>query len=50
MYLVRDGHNIHSLAVLQGLLEKLRADAKVESLTELTKDMHVYPDFHGRNI
>lgn len=29
------------------MLEKLQVDEKVESLTELTKDIHLYPDFHG---
>lgn len=37
--------NIHT--VLHNELEKLRAQAKVESFTELTKDMHFYPDLHG---
>ncbi|TFK43052.1 Pentulose kinase [Crucibulum laeve] len=37
--------NIHT--VLQELLEKLRVESGVESLTELTKDLHIYPDFHG---
>ena len=34
-------------AVLQALLEQLRVENGVDSLTELTKDVHVYPDFHG---
>ncbi|KAF8075839.1 FGGY family of carbohydrate kinase [Lyophyllum atratum] len=37
--------NIH--VVLQELLEKLRTENNVETLTELTKDLHMYPDFHG---
>lgn len=37
--------NIH--AVLHDELEKLRQEAQVESFTELTKDMHMYPDLHG---
>ncbi|GLB33245.1 putative FGGY family of carbohydrate kinases, C-terminal domain [Lyophyllum shimeji] len=37
--------NIH--VVLQEILEKLRTDYKVETLTELTKDLHMYPDLHG---
>jgi ribulose kinase len=37
--------NIHT--VLDEILEKLRVEEKVESLTELTKDIHLYPDFHG---
>ncbi|KIY67282.1 Pentulose kinase [Cylindrobasidium torrendii FP15055 ss-10] len=37
--------NIH--IVLQELLEELRVRDKVESLTELTKDLHFYPDLHG---
>jgi len=41
----KEKSNIHS--VLQELLEKLRVEKKAESLTELTKDVHFYPDFHG---
>ncbi|KIJ19817.1 D-ribulokinase [Paxillus involutus ATCC 200175] len=37
--------NIHQ--VLLELLEKLRQESHVESFTELTKDIHFYPDFHG---
>jgi len=37
--------NIHQ--VLLDVLEKLRGENHVESLTELTKDTHFYPDFHG---
>ncbi|KAF7982342.1 hypothetical protein HWV62_29058 [Athelia sp. TMB] len=37
--------NIHQ--VLQELLEKLREENHAESLTELCKDMHFYPDLHG---
>lgn len=33
--------------MLRDILEKLRVENNVESLTELTKDMHMYPDFHG---
>lgn len=33
--------------VLLEVLEKLRQEKQVESLTELTKDIHFYPDFHG---
>jgi hypothetical protein len=33
--------------VLQDLLENLRVENKAESLSELTKDVHFYPDFHG---
>ncbi|KAG5650779.1 hypothetical protein H0H81_011077 [Sphagnurus paluster] len=39
------GKNIHT--VLQEMLEKLRVENKFETLTELTKDLHMYPDFHG---
>ena len=39
---------IWNYAVLQELLEKRRVEKKAESLTELTKDMHFYPDLHGR--
>ncbi|CAL1701879.1 unnamed protein product [Somion occarium] len=34
--------------VLHKELHKLCAEYKVESFTELTKDMHFYPDLHGR--
>ncbi|KAF8833888.1 actin-like ATPase domain-containing protein [Paxillus ammoniavirescens] len=41
--------NIHQgqTALLLELLEKLRQESHVESFTELTKDIHFYPDFHG---
>ncbi|KAJ7265859.1 FGGY family of carbohydrate kinase [Mycena haematopus] len=39
------GKNIFT--VLNDLLEKLRVEAGVTSLTELLKDVHMYPDFHG---
>ncbi|KAL7282009.1 Pentulose kinase [Trametes coccinea BRFM310] len=41
----KQNKNIHE--VLQAELEKLRAEEQVESLTELTKDLHFYPDLHG---
>ncbi|KAJ3889217.1 Pentulose kinase [Lentinula edodes] len=34
-------------AVLQDLLQKMKKDSNAESLTELTRDMHFYPDLHG---
>ena len=37
-------------AVLHDELEKLRQEAQVESFTELTKDMHMYPDLHGKPL
>ncbi|KAG8218287.1 hypothetical protein J3R82DRAFT_3898 [Butyriboletus roseoflavus] len=37
--------NIHQ--VLLEVLENLRQEKQVESFTELTKDIHFYPDFHG---
>lgn len=37
----------HGYSVLADQLEKLRIEAGAESLTELTKDMHFYPDLHG---
>ncbi|KAI0786483.1 Pentulose kinase [Abortiporus biennis] len=37
--------NVHE--VLQDILERIRVDENVESLTEVTKDMHMYPDLHG---
>ncbi|TDL29142.1 Pentulose kinase [Rickenella mellea] len=37
--------NIHN--VLADQLNHLRKEAGVENLTELTKDMHIYPDLHG---
>ncbi|TFK74375.1 Pentulose kinase [Pluteus cervinus] len=39
------GKDIHN--VLDELLESLKIENKVDSLTELTKDLHIYPDFHG---
>lgn len=33
--------------MLEDILEDLRVEKNVGSLTELTKDMHMYPDFHG---
>ncbi|PPR03320.1 hypothetical protein CVT24_012596 [Panaeolus cyanescens] len=33
--------------VLEDTLERLRKQNNVDSLTELTKDLHIYPDFHG---
>lgn len=33
--------------MLQELLETLRKKEGVESLTELTRDLHFYPDLHG---
>ncbi|KAF5372004.1 hypothetical protein D9615_008106 [Tricholomella constricta] len=39
------GKTIH--VVLQETLENLRVENEVETLTELTKDLHMYPDFHG---
>jgi ribulose kinase len=45
-----DKCSVDHLAVLQELLEKLRVEEKVESLAELTKDLHIYPDFHGEDI
>ncbi|KAJ3567746.1 hypothetical protein NP233_g6162 [Leucocoprinus birnbaumii] len=33
--------------VLEELLEQLRSESGASSLTELTKDLHIYPDFHG---
>lgn len=34
--------------VLLEMLEKLCQEKQVESFTELTKDIHFYPDFHGK--
>ncbi|KAJ7831822.1 hypothetical protein B0H14DRAFT_3463771 [Mycena olivaceomarginata] len=39
------GKNI--FVVLGDLLEKLRATEGVATLTQLLKDVHMYPDFHG---
>ena len=36
--------------VLEEKLEKLRVENDVGSLTELIKDLHVYPDFHGNTV
>ena len=35
------------VTVLHDELEKLKKEKNVESFTELTKDMHFYPDLHG---
>jgi len=40
-----ENSNIHS--VLLEILEKMRQEEHCETLTELTKDIHFYPDFHG---
>lgn len=40
-----EGKNIH--LVIKDLLEDLRKKEGAESLTELTMDMHFYPDLHG---
>ncbi|KIM42840.1 hypothetical protein M413DRAFT_444492 [Hebeloma cylindrosporum] len=37
--------NIH--AILQDILDSLQAEQGLESLLELTKDLHMYPDLHG---
>ena len=34
--------------VIGETLETLREEAGMETLTELTKDMHFYPDLHGK--
>jgi ribulose kinase len=39
------GRPIHS--ILEDTLEKLRIEAKAATLTELTRDIHFYPDLHG---
>ncbi|KAF5363911.1 hypothetical protein D9756_000937 [Leucocoprinus leucothites] len=33
--------------ILEEILEQLRVESGASSLTELTKDLHIYPDFHG---
>ncbi|KDQ12706.1 hypothetical protein BOTBODRAFT_176136 [Botryobasidium botryosum FD-172 SS1] len=33
--------------ILADTLEQMRVDAGVETLTELSKDLHMYPDLHG---
>lgn len=33
--------------VLHDTLERLRVESNVGSYTELTKELHLYPDFHG---
>ena len=35
--------------VLAEELEKLRQKEGAETLTEVTKDMHLYPDLHGKS-
>ena len=37
-----------SHTVLHETLEGLQYEAEADSLTELTKDVHLYPDFHGK--
>ncbi|KAJ6516316.1 Pentulose kinase [Mycena sanguinolenta] len=39
--------NQNIFTVLTSLLEKLRVEADAASLTELTLDLHLYPDLHG---
>lgn len=34
--------------ILGETLETLREEAGMETLTELTKDIHFYPDLHGK--
>ncbi|KAJ8585422.1 Pentulose kinase [Rhizopogon salebrosus TDB-379] len=41
----QEGKAIH--IVLLDILEKLRLENHVETYTELMKDVHFYPDFHG---
>ncbi|KAJ2929529.1 hypothetical protein H1R20_g7557, partial [Candolleomyces eurysporus] len=40
-----EGKDIYT--VLHDTLEHLRVEKKAETYTELTKDLHLYPDFHG---
>ena len=42
--------NFASFIVLEEKLEKLRVENNVGSLTELIKDLHIYPDFHGNSV
>ncbi|PPQ94200.1 hypothetical protein CVT25_006854 [Psilocybe cyanescens] len=39
------GKNVHTL--IQERLERLKTTHNVDTFTELTKDLHIYPDFHG---
>ncbi|KAF9526703.1 hypothetical protein CPB83DRAFT_769830 [Crepidotus variabilis] len=41
----KEGKDI--FVVLDDVLEELRVDRGAESLVELTKDLHLYPDLHG---
>ncbi|EGO01449.1 hypothetical protein SERLA73DRAFT_176714 [Serpula lacrymans var. lacrymans S7.3] len=41
----KENTNIHQ--VLLDTLERLKVENHAETLTELTKDIHFYPDFHG---
>jgi hypothetical protein len=45
---VKIGRGVTLSAVLQDTLEKLLVEKDVDSLTELTKHMHLYPDLHGQ--
>lgn len=40
-------HSDSPSSVLEEILEQLRVESGANSLTELTKDLHIYPDFHG---
>ncbi|KAJ3987591.1 Pentulose kinase [Lentinula detonsa] len=44
---IAEEHKSNIFSVLQDLLQKMKEENGVESLTELTKDMHFYPDLHG---
>ncbi|OWF34919.1 FGGY carbohydrate kinase domain-containing protein-like [Mizuhopecten yessoensis] len=39
--------NIHEHDVLNELLEKQAKQKNLQSLSELTRDLHIWPDFHG---
>lgn len=42
---LKEGENIHD-TLFQGVL-KLASDLKLKSYHEITKDFHIYPDYHG---
>ena len=48
LFIVSEGWLSNMYTVLAEELEKLRQKVGAETLTEVTKDMHLYPDLHGK--
>jgi ribulose kinase len=42
----KEGKEVYD--VLRDILEGMREEKKKESVTEVTKDLHFYPDLHGK--